>query len=155
MTLHSKEVGILGFLWERRKSAIRGRQDAPRRPERSGKPSGKGYSGKDGQMTGRGVSGEREPAVIPGALKKVPTKVDAVTEFDSMEDWMLSMILVAVMHAFPDLSPDDAMKEGKTWVRRLYLPRTDYLWRKQIARLQRHGLRAEASKIRREMYKLI
>lgn len=152
MILPDKIASIFG---ERRETVPRGRQEGPRRPERATKPLGKGYQGKGGQMTGRGRSGEKLAPEVPSALKKVPTKKEAITEFDSMEDWLLSMILVALMHANPGLSPEEAIKNGKEWVRRLYMPRTDYLWRRQTTRMHRHGIRAEASKIRREMFKLI
>jgi hypothetical protein len=65
------------------------------------------------------------------------------------------MILVAMMHASPDLKPEDAIKKGKEWARKLYMPRSDHLWRRQTSRIGRYGIRAEASKIRREMFKLI
>ena len=104
------------------------------------------------KVFGEKSKGEEE---TPNALLKVPTKKDEITEFDSMEDWLLSMILVAVMHANPKLTPEEAIEDGKNWVRRLYMPRTEYLWRKQTTRINRHGVRAEASKIRRELFKMI
>lgn len=136
-------------MYKNLKNKIRGRQDSVRRPERSRKPIGKGYA-DNGKMVGRNKSGELKQKDAENTGKK-----SNITEFDNMDDWMLSMILVAVMHANPDVSADEALKIGKEWVRKLYIPRSDYLWRKQAVRINRVGLRAEASKIRREMYKLI
>lgn len=155
MDLLNKAIELVEEVFsERRKPEIRGRQEGPRRPARSKVPLGKGYKGPGGQMTGRGRSGElRAPDVAN--MPKEPGKKEAITEFDSMEDWMLSMIMVAAMHANPGMTPEEALVEGKMWVKKLYLPRTDYLWRKQITRIRRHGIRAEASKIRREMFKMI
>jgi len=150
-----KDVLEAVFGEEKKKPVIRGRQDKPRRPVRTPSDLGKGYKGKDGQMKGRGQSGELTAPDVPNALLKTPMKKDSITEFDSMEDWLLSMILVAVMHSNPGLTPEEAIDEGKTWVRRLYLPRTNYLWRKQTVRMKQRGIRAEASRIRRELFKLI
>lgn len=155
MSLRGKTEQLLEEVFgERKDTTPRGRQDGPRRPERSEKPVGSGYRGPDGQMTGRSLSGEKKPKEIPGADKPLAKK-DVITEFDSLDDWMLSMLLVAVMHANPGMNQDEALIEGKKWAKELYLPRTNYLWRKQLARIARHGIRAEASKIRREMFKMI
>lgn len=154
MGLRGKAMEIMESLFtERRKAVIRGRQEGPRRPERASRFAGSGYKGPGGQMQGKWVSGEKQAPEIPRA--KDLEKKDAITEFDSMEDWMLSMILVAVMHANSEMDADAAIKEGKSWVKKLYMPRTEHLWRKQTTRIKRSGLRAEASKIRREMFKLI
>ena len=155
MDFLDKAVSLIEEIFsERKKPEIRGRQEGPRRPERATVPTGSGYKGPGGQMTGRGMSGELKAPDVPN-IPKEPGKKNIITEFDSMEDWMLSMIIVAVMHANPEMSPDEAITEGQQWARKLYLPRMDYLWRKQIIRIDRHGIRAEASKIRREMFKMI
>lgn len=104
---------------------------------------GRGYSGPGGAMKGRGTKG------------KDPPEKEVITEFEGMDDWILSMLLVAIMHANPGMSPDDAIKIGKEWVKRLYMPRHEHIWRRQTSRIRRYGIRAEASKIRREMFKLI
>jgi hypothetical protein len=105
-------------------------------------------------MKGRDLPSGQQPKELPKA-KEEPWKKDLITEFDSPDDWMLSMILVALMHASPGMSPEDAVKEGKLWARKLAQPRMEHRWRKQTTRIKRSGIRAEASKIRREMFKLI
>jgi len=136
---------------ERKKATIRGRAKGLRRPKRAEKQH---YLGRATGMRGRDLSGEPEAPKVPGA-KEEPWKKERITEFESPDDWMLSMILVAIMHANPGIKPEDAIKIGKEWVKKLYLPRTDYLWRMQMVRLNRTGIRAEASKIRRELFKVI
>lgn len=82
-------------------------------------------------------------------------KKPVITEFSDTEDWVLSMILVAVMHANPEASAEEATKIAKDWVRRLHQPRSGAIWRRQVDRISRTGIRAAASKIRRELYKII
>jgi len=138
---------------ERRRTDVRGKpKDLVRRPARSTKS---GFTGRSGGLTGRDGSGELEPSGVPQAPGEAPEKHKGITEFDNLDDWVLSMIMIAIMHAEPDLSPEDAIKLGKVWARRLYLPKTNYLWRTQAIRIKRHGIRAEASKIRRELYKML
>ena len=138
---------------ERRNVDTRGRpKDLVRRPVRATK---KGFTGRSTGLTGRDRSGELEPSGVPQAPEEAPEKHKRITEFDNLDDWVLSMIMIAIMHAEPDLSPEDAIKLGKVWARRLYLPKTNYLWRTQAIRIKRHGIRAEASKIRRELYKML
>ena len=93
-------------------------------------------------------------------LKKKPKKKPVkekkrLTEFEDIGDWMLTMMLVAMMHVHPDKSPEEAIEEGREWAKKLWQPGTRHLWRTQAARIKRRGIRAEASKIRREMYKLL
>lgn len=94
-----------------------------------------------------------------GFVKKVKQKhapkKEPITEFDDSDDWILSMILVALMHANPGMTPDQAIKRGREWAKNLYMPRMEHTWRKQAIRIERFGIRAEASKIRRELFKLI
>ena len=90
--------------------------------------------------------------------KKKPAPVEKkspVTEFEDMDDWMLMMILVGVMHMNPGVNPKEAIKIGKGWAKKLHMPRMNYLWKKQTDRVARYGIRAQASKIRRELFKLI
>ena len=148
--MNEKAENILEAVFgEVKKPAFKGRQDGPRRPERSKKSGykGRGYSGPGGAMKGRDVE------IEPGAKKSKPREV--ITEFDSVEDWILSMILVSVMHVNPGIDSDAAIKIGKEWVKKLYMPRSGHVWKKQTARINRYGVRAEASKIRRELFKLI
>jgi hypothetical protein len=87
--------------------------------------------------------------------KLEPKAKPRITEFADVDDWVMSMIMVSLLHANPEMKPEEAMKEGKLIARKLSMPRTEALWRRQIVRITRHGIRAEASKIRREMFKLI
>jgi len=82
-------------------------------------------------------------------------KKNSITEFGDTDDWILSMILVAVMYANPDATAEEATVIGKDWVKKLYQPRSGVIWRRQVDRMTRSGIRAVASKIRRELYKLI
>jgi hypothetical protein len=142
---------------ERKKAVIRGRQEGPRRPKRSTKAGykGRGYSGPGGKMKGRDLSGEQPAPRLPGEPMSDAEKKKRITEFEGLDDWVLSMILVSLMHADPDLTPEQAIEEGKKWVRKLYMPRTSHLWREQTTRIKRNGVRAEASKIRRELFKML
>jgi len=152
MEKREKALDMLGSVFtERKKPVIRGRQEGPRRPKRADKSGykGRGYSGVDGAMKGRDDGTEQPVPALPGEDKKV------ITEFDNMDDWILSMILVSLMHANPDLTPREAVKLGKKWVKKLYMPRNEHVWQRQTSRIKRYGIRAEASKIRREMFKLI
>ena len=100
--------------------------------------------------------GPKLPDRKPGlAKRRVKEKKAVITEFEDMEDWVLSMVIVAVMHATPGIKTEEAVKVGRQWSRKLHMPRTEHLWNRQRIRIDRIGLRAEASKIRREMYKLI
>jgi hypothetical protein len=90
--------------------------------------------------------------------KKEPEKKsapEAITEFDNVEDWMMTMILVAIMHANPGVDEKEAIEIGRAFVKKLHMPNSAHLWRRQINRVQRTGVRAAASRIRRELYKLI
>jgi len=87
--------------------------------------------------------------------KKVEPKKKRITEFEDMGDWVLTMIMVALMHANPGKSPEEVIEEGREWVKKLWQPSMKHIWRKQAMRVKRVGIRAEASKIRREMYKLL
>jgi len=139
-------VAILESIFNERKApAFSGKQEGPRRPKRSEKSGykGHGYSGPGGAMKGRDTD---EPE---DKKKKV------ITEFEDMDDWVLSMILVSIMHANPDMTPNEAIALGKKWVKKLHMPRHEHIWQKQTSRIRRFGIRAEASKIRREMFKLI
>jgi len=78
-----------------------------------------------------------------------------ITEFDSEDDWIMTMILVSLKHAFPELKEDELIQMAYTWARKMGTPNTKHLWRKQLIRISKVGVRAEASKIRRELYKLI
>lgn len=129
------------------KSVFGGRQEGPRRPERASKEGylGRGYSGPGGAMKGRDTK-EKEPD---------EEKPEAITEFENVDDFVLSMLLVSLLHANPGITAEEAVKYGKQWVRKLYLPRSEHIWRKQTSRIKRFGIRAEASKIRREMFKLL
>lgn len=152
VAMDEKTIEMLESVFtERKKAVIRGRQEGPRRPERSTKAGykGRGYSGKGGAMKGRDDGTELPVPPLPGESKPV------ITEFDNTDDWILSMILVAVMHANPDISAKEAIKIGKEWVKKLHMPRSSHMWTRQTSRINRYGIRAEASKIRREMFKLI
>ena len=144
------------LLLERQKAKLRGRQDGPRRPARSKQAGfkGRGYSGPGGRMAGQWQSGEQPEPKLPGETVGDEEK-KRITEFDNQDDWVLSMILVSLMHANPDLTPEQAILLGKRWVKKLYMPRMEHIWRDQTTRLKRYGIRAEASKIRRELFKLI
>lgn len=85
-----------------------------------------------------------------------PKKNDLrVTEFRDEDDWILSMILVAIMHVNPGATAEEAAIIGKGWVRKLHQPRSMAIWRHQIDRIGRSGIRAVASKIRRELFKVL
>jgi hypothetical protein len=152
--MSAKEI-LESVFTERKKAKIRGRTGI-RRPKRATKAGylGRGYKGKDGGFQGAWQSSEPEAPELPKAPEE-PGKKPRITEFDNYEDWMLTMILMAVMHANPGIEAEDAIEQAKEWTRKLYMPRTDHLWRRQMLRIDRFGIRAEASKIRREMYKLI
>jgi len=146
----SDTIAILEDIFcEKKNVVLRGRQEGPRRPSRSEKSGYKdrGYSGPGGKMAGRDAD--------DGDDEKKKGDSDEITEFDNLDDWVLSMILVALMHANPELSPNDAIEEGKKWSRKLYMPRMNNLWRRQTSRIKRYGIRAEASKIRRELFKML
>ncbi len=132
---------------EKNKKLIRNRPEIVRRPERATKD---GFTGRTKGLTGTGKdqSGERKP-------QEVGQKKQRVNEFDDKSDWILTMIMVALMHANPELSPEEVIKESKVWARKISMPEKDHLWRKQGIRIKKHGIRAEASKIRRELFKLI
>lgn len=93
---------------------------------------------------------KKKPAKEP--VKKEPARL---SEFGDVGDWMLTMIMVALMHVNPDKSPEDVIVEGREWARKLWQPNMKHAWSIQAARIKRHGVRAEASKIRRELYKLL
>lgn len=149
------ELNDIVLMLEKQIEKPRGRQDGPMRPKRSTKAGykGRGYSGDDGKMAGQWKSNEQPAPRLPG--EKGDDEKDRITEFNDLDDWILSMILVSFMHANPDMSSRDAIKEGKMWAKKLFIPRSNSLWTRQTARLNRYGIRAEASKIRRELFKLI
>jgi len=127
---------------------IRGRSDI-RRPERAKQAGylGRGYSGPDGRMAGQWQSGEEEVPELPGREK--------IYEFEDIEDLVLSMVIVAFMHANPGMGTNEAVEAGSSWMRKYGLAGKKHLWRKQMQRIDRRGIRAEASKIRRELYRLL
>jgi hypothetical protein len=90
--------------------------------------------------------------------KEEPTeepKKSPITEFESADDWMMTMILVGVMHQNPGIDSKEAIRIGKEWAKKIHMPRSEVLWKKQTDRVTRTGIRAQASKIRRELFKLI
>lgn len=78
-----------------------------------------------------------------------------IIEYDSRDDWILSMIIMAILHANPGLPMPEVIKKSKDWARRIWMPQNDFVWRKQRIRIEKRGVRAEASKIRRELYRLL
>jgi hypothetical protein len=90
--------------------------------------------------------------------KKTVDKIErpsVITEFDDTDDWIMSSVLVAIMHANPGIDPDEAVQKGREFARKLYAPNSSHLWRRQVNRVSRIGLRAIASRIRRELHKLL
>jgi hypothetical protein len=138
-----------------KKAVIRGRGGIrrPKRSQRSGF-QGRGYTGSDGRMKGQWQTSEPKAPDLPKAPDQPETK-KIITEFDNVDDWVMSMILVAFMHANPGMKPEEAIKHAQQTARTLALSREHHRWKKQMTRIGRLGLRAEASKIRREMFKLI
>jgi len=82
-------------------------------------------------------------------------KKPGMAEYDSPDDWILSMIMIAIIHANPGLPMKDVIQKSKAWARRIWMPQNDFVWRKQRIRIEKRGVRAEASKIRRELYALL
>jgi hypothetical protein len=82
-------------------------------------------------------------------------KPNVITEFDGVDDWIMSSVLVAIMHANSGITPEEAVQKGREFARKLYAPNSSYLWRRQVDRVNRIGLRAIASRIRRELHKLL
>ena len=97
----------------------------------------------------------KEKKTVKTTKKSKESVVTPITEFDNVEDWMMTMILVAIMHANPGIAPEKAVEVGRAFVKGLHLPNTSHLWRKQVDRIDRTGIRAAASRIRRELFKLI
>ncbi len=139
-----------------RKPVIRGRSSGIRRPTRSTKAGflGRGYKGSGGRMQGQWQSGELKAKDLPQASSQ-PEQTKIITEFESVEDWVMSVVLVAFMHANPEASPAEAIEKAQAMMRSLHLPREAHRWKRQLTRVKRLGIRAEASKIRRELFKLI
>jgi len=99
---------------------------------------------------------KEQKAEKAAAVKKDETKKKKrISEFDDQSDFVLTMMMVALMHIDPELSPEEAIKSGKEWARKLGTPNKDYLWRKQAIQIKKQGIRAAASRIRRELFKLI
>lgn len=132
-------------LGEKKPPLVRGKPPMVRRPERASKG---GFQGRQKNLTGRDKGGEVEP-------REVPEKKKRITEFDDADDWMLAMILMGILHANPEADEVDAIEIAREWTRKLYMPKMNYLWRKQAIRIRRWGRRAEASRIRRELFKLL
>lgn len=88
-------------------------------------------------------------------VEKEKPSSPSLNEFDNSDDWMMTIILVAILRANPKATDDDVVKIGKDFVKRLHMPRTNHLWRKQLDRVKRTGIRAAASRIRRELFELI
>lgn len=82
-------------------------------------------------------------------------KTPVVQEFDSVDDWLMSSVLVALLRSYPDLSDDEIIQKGKDFAKRLYMPNTKHLWRNQVNLVHRLGIRALASRIRRELFSLL
>lgn len=78
-----------------------------------------------------------------------------LSEYEDQGDFLLTMIMVALMHVNPDKSAEEVIEEGREWAKKLWMPNMKHRWRTQAIRIKRRGVRAEASKIRREMYKLL
>lgn len=153
MSLQGKDLLNELFGWpgwgetraEKAKKLVRNRPETVHRPERSTKA---GFTGRTKGLTGRDQTGELQPKEVGGERARV-------NEFDSEGDFLLSMIMVALMHVNPDLTPEEAIEQGRDWAKRMWTPNKKHVWRKQAMRIKRHGVRAEASKIRREMFKLL
>ena len=87
--------------------------------------------------------------------KQLKKEKKRLSEFKDVGDWVLTMIMVALMHVNPDKQPEDVVEEGREWAKKIWQPNMKHIWRSQAIRIKRHGVRAEASKIRREMFKLL
>jgi hypothetical protein len=92
-----------------------------------------------------------------GKEKKIkqPTKKSVVDEFDDYTDFILTIILIAVMKVNPDIGPEAAIKKSFEWARKMGTPNNAHLWRKQAIRINRVGVSAEVSKLRRELRKML
>jgi hypothetical protein len=113
-----------------------------------------------GSVRERAVRQLSEFFFLSGVKKKKeePTekqRKSPITEFESADDWMMTMILVGVMHQNPGIDSKEAIRIGKEWAKKLHMPRSEVLWKKQTDRIARSGIRSQASKIRRELFKLI
>lgn len=109
------------------------------------------------RMIGLARQKQREVQREVNQDKKAPEKTESnvITEFDGVDDWIMSSVLVAIMHANPGITTDDAVQKGREFARKLYAPNSSHLWRRQVDRVNRVGLRAIASRIRRELHKLL
>ena len=97
----------------------------------------------------------REYRKAYGDLAKMDSKPSIVQEFDSIDDWLMSSVLVALLRSYPDLSDDEIIQKGKDFAKKLYMPNTKHLWRNHINLVHRLGLRSLASRIRRELFSLL
>ena len=90
-------------------------------------------------------------------VKKIAKKdkSDAVTRFETPEDFVLGSFLLSIMHIDPSLSSEDVIKFAMQLSRKLAQPNMYHLWRSQILRIQRTGKKAEAHNVRRELFKMI
>jgi hypothetical protein len=106
------------------------------------------------RMIGLARQKQRSAEKEKRSIKKIE-KPNVITEFDGVDDWIMSSVLVAIMHANPGITPDEAVQKCQEFARKLYTPNSSHLWRRQVDRLSRIGLRAIASRIRRELHKLL
>ena len=97
---------------------------------------------------------QREKVTSASGERLVPKGI-SIGEYDSKDDWILTMILMAVMYANPSAKLQDVIAASKDWARKMGMPNSDHLWRKQRSRIEHRGVRAEASRIRRELYSLL
>ncbi|NIN70177.1 MAG: hypothetical protein GTO63_36975, partial [Anaerolineae bacterium] len=71
--------------------------------------------------------------------------------FASLTDWVLTLILVGIRHAIPDLTNEDAVKVANALARTIHLPGQAHHWTIAKDLINRHGMRAAVSRIMLEL----
>lgn len=82
-------------------------------------------------------------------------KKEVIAEFDDIQDFILSSITVALLQVSPNLSDKEVILQAQGLAKKIYAPNSAHIWRRPISRIRRVGLRAIASRIRRQLYELL
>ena len=74
-----------------------------------------------------------------------------IKHFDNLTDWLMSSMLVSIMHAVPEVDEEGAMDLAQILFRNIAMPGSVHLWMKPKNRIKRIGLKQAKIKLGLEL----
>lgn len=79
-------------------------------------------------------------------------KESKLREFDSLKDWIMSLIVAGFMVLSKEIDSDDVAVLARSLCRELGQPQNSHKWNLIAGKVDRFGLRSLIHRIRRELY---